>query len=42
MGEVEEFCGGVDEREAEGDEGVDVARNYGIYKKLRKHILMRA
>ena len=25
MGEVEEFGGGVDEREAEGDEGVDTS-----------------
>jgi len=26
--ELEEFCGGVDERETEGDEGVSAARDY--------------
>lgn len=30
MGKVEEFGGGVNEGEAESDEGVDAAGNYGI------------
>lgn len=40
MGEVEEFGGGVDEREAEGDEGVYRTRDYGVYKKLIKHLCL--
>jgi len=29
---VEEFCGGVNEGEAEGDEGVGAARNDTVYE----------
>lgn len=36
-GEVEEFGSGVNEGEAEGDEGVDGASDYGVDENLIKH-----
>ena len=33
------FGGGVDEREADGDEGVDAAADYGADEELVKHSL---
>ena len=37
MGEVEEFGGGIDKGEAEGDKCIDGARDYGVDEELVKH-----
>ena len=38
--EVEELCGGVDEGEAEGDEGVGTARDNAVYEELVEHFIL--
>lgn len=38
MREVEEFGGGVDEGEAEGDEGIDRGGDDAVEKKLAEHL----
>jgi hypothetical protein len=39
MRKVEEFCGGVNEGETKGDEGVDGTGDYCVDEELVKHSL---